>query len=54
MGVGTGIIGIGLTITGILLLIFNLEEFYYILISSLIFGMIIMIYSQIKYNKGIF
>lgn len=54
MGVGTGIIGIGLTITGILLLIFNLEEFYYILISSLIVGMIIMIYSQIKYNKGIF
>lgn len=54
MGVGTGIIGIGMTITGILLLIFNLEEFYYILISSLIFGMIIMIYSQIKYNKGIF
>lgn len=54
MGVGTGIIGIGMTITGLLLLIFNLEEFYYILISSLIFGMIIMIYSQIKYNKGIF
>ena len=54
MGVGTGIIGIGMTITGILLLIFNLEEFYLILISSLIFGMIIMIYSQIKYNKGIF
>ena len=54
MGFGTGIIGIGMTITGILLSIFNLEEFYFILVSSLIVGMIIMIYSQIKYNKGIF
>lgn len=54
MGLGTGIIGIGMTITGILLSIFNLEEFYFILVSSLIVGMIIMIYSQIQYNKGIF
>lgn len=54
MGLGTGIIGIGMTITGILLSIFNLEEFYFILVSSLIVGMIIMIYSQIKYNKRIF
>lgn len=54
MGFGTIIIGIGMITTGILQLLYNSEELNYILIISIIIGTIIMIYSQIKYNKGIF
>lgn len=54
MGIGTIIIGSGMIITGLLQLIFNLEDLYYILAVCLIAGIIIMIYSQFKYNKGIF
>lgn len=54
MGFGTIIIGIGMITTGILQLLYNSEELNYILIISTIIGIIIMICSQIKYNKGIF
>lgn len=54
MGIGTIVMGIGMTITGILQLFYSSEELNYIIIISIIIGIIIMIYSQIKYNKGIF
>lgn len=54
MGIGTIILGIGMIVTSILQLFFKLEELNYILIFSLISGIITMLYAQFKYNKGIF
>ena len=54
MGLGTIIIGSSLLLTSILQMIYELELFYYILIGGVVVGMILMLYSQIKYNKGIF
>ncbi len=54
MGLGTIVIGSSLILTSILQMIYELELFYYILIGGIIVGIILMLYSQIKYNKGIF
>lgn len=54
MGIGTIILGIGMIVTAIFQLFFDLDESNYILIFSLISGVITMIYAQFKYNKGIF
>ena len=54
MGIGTIILGIGMIVTAIFQLFFDLDESNYILIFSLISGIITMIYDQFKYNKGIF
>lgn len=54
MGIGTLIIGICMTITAILQMIFSNENIWYITIVGIVIGLIFMIYGQIKYNKGIF
>ncbi len=54
MGIGTTIIGIGLIITGILEMFIELENLYYIMLASIVIGIVIMLYAQVKYNKGIF
>lgn len=54
MGIGTIIFGVGMIVTAIFQLFFDLDESNYILIFSLISGVITMIYAQFKYNKGIF
>lgn len=54
MGIGTIILGVGMIVTAIFQLFFDLDESNYILIFSLISGVITMIYAQFKYNKGIF
>ena len=54
MGIGTIILGIGMIVTAIFQLFFDLDESNYILIFSLISAIITMIYAQFKYNKGIF
>lgn len=54
MGIGTIILGIGMIVTAIFQLFFDLDESNYILIFSLISGIIAMIYAQFKCNKGIF
>ncbi len=54
MGIGTIILGIGMIVTAIFQLFFDLDESNYILIFSLISGIITMIYAQFKCNKGIF
>ncbi len=54
MGIGTIILGVGMIVTAIFQLFFDLDESNYILIFSLISGIITMIYAQFKYNKGIF
>ena len=54
MGIGTVIIGIFMTITAILQMIFFNENIWYITVVGIVIGLIFIIYGQIKYNKGIF
>ena len=54
MGIGTIIIGSSLIINSILQMIFELEIFYCIIVIGVVVGLGFILYSQIKYNKGIF
>lgn len=54
MGIGTIIIGSSLILNSILQMIFELEIFYCIIIIGVVVGLGFILYSQIKYNKGIF
>ena len=54
MGIGSLIIGICMTITAILQMIFYNENIWYITVIGIVVGLIFMIYGQLKYNKGIF
>ena len=54
MGIGSLIIGICMTITAILQMIFCNENIWYITVLGILIGLIFMIYGQMKYNKGIF
>jgi len=54
MGLGTLIIGASLVITAVLQMIFDLEPIFYISLFGIIVGIMIMLYAQFKYNKGIF
>lgn len=54
MGIGTIIIGSSLILNSLLQMIFELEVLYYILVVGIVIGLFFMLYSQIKYNKGIF
>lgn len=54
MGIGSLIIGICMTITAILQMIFYNENIWYIIVIGIVIGLIFMIYGQIKYNRGIF
>lgn len=54
MGIGSLIIGICMTITAILQMIFYNENIWYITVIGIVIGLIFMIYGQIKYNRGIF
>lgn len=54
MGIGSVIIGLSMSITAILQMIFKIETLWYITVAGLIIGLTFMLYGQIKYNKGIF
>lgn len=54
MGIGSVIIGLSMSITAILQMIFKIETLWYIAVAGIIIGLIFMLYGQIKYNKGIF
>ena len=54
MGIGTIIIGSSLILNSILQMIFGLEIFYCIIVIGVVVGLGFILYSQIKYNKGIF
>ena len=43
-----------MTITAILHMIFNNEAIWYITVIGIVIGLILMIYGQLRYNKGIF
>lgn len=54
MGIASLVIGLSFVVTAILLMIFNLEILYLLVIPGTVVGLIMMLYAQFKYNKGIF
>lgn len=54
MGIGTIVVGSSLILNSILQMIFELEIFYCIIVIGVVVGLGFILYSQIKYNKGIF
>lgn len=54
MGIGTIFVGSSLILNSILQMIFGLEIFYCIIVIGVVVGLGFILYSQIKYNKGIF
>ena len=50
IGIGTIIIGMSITITAMLQMIYEIENLYYISLIGIMIGIIIMIFAQIKYN----
>lgn len=54
IGIGTIIVGSSLILNSILQMIFGLEIFYCIIVIGVVVGLGFILYSQIKYNKGIF
>ena len=54
MGIGTIVVGSSLILNSILQMIFGLEIFYGIIVIGVVVGLGFILYSQIKYNKGIF
>ena len=54
MGVGMLIMGVSITLTAILQMVFNLEMIYYLTLAGVIIGLTVMLYAQLKYNRGIF
>lgn len=54
MGLGTLIIGVSLIIAGLLLPLIGDEGSAWIMAGGILVGLALMLYAQIKYNKGIF
>lgn len=61
VGLGTLIIGVGVSVMGVLLMICKLTEVYVfevvgtvITVVSVVMGLVLSFYAMIKYNKGIF
>lgn len=54
MGRGNCIIGISIVLTALLQMIIKIENFYYTTIIFIVVVLSLMLYGQIKYNKGIF
>lgn len=54
MGTGTLIMGITFCVTAIVQMVSNSEQVWYVALGGLIIGLVIMLYGQLKYNKGIF
>lgn len=54
VGLGSVIIGISLAISALLEMIFKSNIYDYIITVGCLIGVIVILYGQIKYNKGIF
>lgn len=54
IGAGTGVMGISLILTGALQYFSAREYHFYILLAGVVIGLIVMLYAQFKYNRGLF
>lgn len=54
IGIGTIIIGLSIAVTAVLKMIIQSELVFWLTGIGIFIGIAIMLYAQIKYNKGIF
>ena len=54
VGVGTLIVGVSLILSALLEVVFKTAVFDYIVLAGCVVGLVVIIYGQFKYNKGIF
>ncbi len=54
VGIGTLIIGVSLIVDFVLVLLDLLAVVPFVLIPSIVLGVVLILYAQFKYNKGIF
>ena len=54
MGSGTLVMGVSITLTALLQMIFDMEFIYNLTLIGVAIGLAVMLYAQFKYNKGIF
>lgn len=54
MGMGTLAIGVSCLITAVLQMLFDWEPLAYTIIVGIVVGLAMMLYGQIKYNRGLF
>ena len=54
MGLGTLIMGGSIAATAVLRMIFDCEAVFYLLAAGIAVGLVVMVYAQFKYNRGIF
>ena len=54
MGGGTLTAGLSCLLTAVLQMVFHWEPLYWIIIARLAVGVAMMVYAQIKYNRGLF
>ena len=54
VGLGTLIVGVGLIATGIVQALVGVEESAFIMVGGILVGLILILYAQFKYNRGLF
>lgn len=54
MGIATIVMGLSFSLTAILLMIFDFELLYFLVIPGTVVGLAMMLYAQFKYNHGLF
>ena len=54
MGVGSLIIGFSFVVCAVFELVFKTDIIEHLVVLGIIIGLVIMLYGQFKYNKGIF
>ncbi|MBQ8359964.1 MAG: helix-turn-helix domain-containing protein [Oscillospiraceae bacterium] len=54
VGLGTLVIGVGMIVAGILQAFVNAETGAYFILGAILAGLSLILYAQIKYNRGIF
>lgn len=54
MGAGTLVIGVSLAAAAILRMVFDLDLFDYLTLAGIVIGLALMLFPQLRYNRGIF
>ena len=54
VGLGTLIVGVGLIAAGIVQALVGVEESAFIMVGGILVGLILILYAQFKYNRGLF
>ena len=54
VGIGTFIIGVGLIAAGIVQVLVGVEQSSFVMVGGILIGLVLILYAQFKYNRGLF